>query len=84
VKLVKNTICEYYVGDEGARMELASQSVHSHWLFLRNRHRRRVTVLGFLFDPEDGGSMSLQNWLTFTGLHSIISQKTENSSQSPL
>jgi hypothetical protein len=35
-------------------------------------------LLGLFFDPEDGGDTYLKNHqLTYSGLHSIISQKTE-------
>jgi hypothetical protein len=35
-------------------------------------------LLGLFFDPEDGGDMFPQNvYLTFNGLHGIVSQKRE-------
>jgi hypothetical protein len=34
-------------------------------------------LLGLFFNPEDGGDMIPQNvYLTFNGLHGIVSQKT--------
>jgi hypothetical protein len=32
-------------------------------------------LLGSLFDPEDGGEFPSKRWLTFKGLHGVISQK---------
>jgi hypothetical protein len=33
--------------------------------------------IGVFFDPEDGGNVFFEKWLTYSGLHGIISQKVE-------
>jgi hypothetical protein len=37
----------------------------------------KQNLLGLFFDPKDGGDMLLQNMLTFSGLHGVISRKIE-------
>jgi hypothetical protein len=34
-------------------------------------------LLGLFLDPEDGNEVSPKHWLTFSGLHRIISKKRE-------
>lgn len=33
--------------------------------------------VGYFFNPEDGSDIPLKHWLTFSGLHCVISQKIE-------